>query len=79
MSSSDPDPSKPVYCPGCKRLVGRIVLVNGQPFFYLGDILVVRAVYGVCANCGAQFNYSVADKILSIIYTQCLSDQVTIS
>lgn len=70
---SDMEP-EPVRC-GCGAVVGKIISIKGQPWLMLGDAIIVRTAFGVCARCGEQFHYSVADRVLSTMVREILHEK----
>lgn len=80
MSSGEPAPGHgdPVNCSRCGQRMGRMVNIKGQLWLLLGDMIVVRNAFGVCGKCGAQFHWSVADRMLSEIVQQMLRDQAMV-
>jgi hypothetical protein len=49
-----------IICERCKRVVGRLVSIDGLEFVEIGCI-TFRNGRGIC-KCGAPFHYSVSDR-----------------
>ena len=62
-------------CPRCHTVLGPYVDIKGQEWLSLGNKIIVRNVFGVCANCGEQIHYSVGDRMLSELVTRVLEER----
>jgi len=54
-----------VRCVACGNEIGKVVtLIDGQERLEVGGLLV-NVARGVCGHCGAEFHWSISDKMLS--------------
>lgn len=50
-------------CSRCGNEIGEFVNIKGQEFLRAGGMLS-REAHGVCAQCGAEFHWSVPDRLM---------------
>jgi DNA-directed RNA polymerase subunit RPC12/RpoP len=54
-----------VRCLQCGNEIGKIItLIDGQERLYIGGLLV-NVARGVCVHCGAEFHWSISEKMLA--------------
>ena len=71
------DNPPPVSCPQCSHVVGEISVVSeGQEWLCVNGI-AVRAMHGVCIRCGAEFHWSVGDRMLAELVQSVLKMRQT--
>lgn len=47
----------------CRQPIGEEVTIDGAPFLRIGPLLV-RAVHGVCIQCGRKFHWTTSDVLM---------------
>ncbi len=63
--------SELVKCPGCAREVGLTVDIDGLPWLNVNGI-AVRAMHGVCLQCGQEFHWSISEQALAALISKVL-------
>lgn len=54
-----------VRCTQCGNEIGKVItLIDGQERLEVGGLLV-NVARGVCAQCGAEFHWSISEKMLA--------------
>ena len=64
-----------INCNQCGRVIGQVVEVDGQEWLQVGSEesgVIARSCHGVCASCGAIFNWHIADRMLSELVQKVL-------
>lgn len=52
-----------VKCPRCGTEIGKVIEIDGVQVLRIGGI-VTRFAHGVCATCGGEIHWSIADAAL---------------
>ncbi|NMC54986.1 MAG: hypothetical protein GYA48_15270 [Chloroflexi bacterium] len=55
---------KKIYCPKCQRVVGDVVIIENREWLKVNGI-AVNVMRGVCLECGAEFHWSISERMLS--------------
>lgn len=54
-----------VRCVACGNEIGKVItLIDGQERLEVGGLLV-NVARGVCVHCGAEFHWSISEKMLA--------------
>jgi hypothetical protein len=64
-----------ITCNQCGRVIGLVVEIDGQEWLQVGSEMggvIARSCHGVCAACGAVFNWHIADQMLSELVQKVL-------
>jgi hypothetical protein len=64
-----------ITCNQCGRVIGQVVEVDDQEWLQVGSEaggVIARSCHGVCASCGAIFNWHIADQMLSELVQKAL-------
>lgn len=66
------DEQNVIRCTNCNAEIGRVICVdNGQERLQAGGILV-NVARGVCIQCGAEFHWSISERMLAELVQQII-------